>query len=408
MGGVDDVNDINEEMMIELLEFLIEPGKYLVASDLYGASDKTKLLQVNHEIVRLKLVQQDNRLKCGVCATPLSGAKIGFPCPQCHGELIRWHDIDIDNNRTVKRIMLDEVIPLEAKEHTAQIPNDERIQIEEDFKASAVKSKINLLACSPTLEMGIDVGGLDAVILRNVPPRPDNYAQRGGRAGRRTRVGLVVGYARSTPHDQYFYDKPTEMISGEVPAPFLALGNRDVIFRHLNAIAFGLSETGLPGKMLDYVSANGEIKQEAVDALIAGINAQSDRAISLALAAWESHVLVEAHIGEIELRDSLAKLPAKIQDIIDRTARQVIELRKALESYYQELIGKYPATRAADLVARILGIPNNRQNNQTESDDRSAGYPLRRFAEFGILPGYEFPTQPSSLRPAIPNSKSSK
>ena len=153
MGGVDDVNDINEEMMIELLEFLIEPGKYLVASDLYGASDKTKLLQVNHEIVRLKLVQQDNRLKCGVCATPLSGAKIGFPCPQCHGELIRWHDIDIDNNRTVKRIMLDEVIPLEAKEHTAQIPNDERIQIEEDFKASAVKSKINLLACSPTLEL---------------------------------------------------------------------------------------------------------------------------------------------------------------------------------------------------------------------------------------------------------------
>lgn len=398
MGGVNDVNDINEEMMIDLLEFLIEPGKYLVASDLYGASDKAKLLQVNHEIVRLKMVQQDNRLKCGVCATPLSGAKIGFPCPQCHGELIRWHDIDIDNNRTVKRIKLDEVISLEAKEHTAQIPNDERIQIEEDFKASAVKSKINLLACSPTLEMGIDVGGLDAVILRNVPPRPDNYAQRGGRAGRRTRVGLVVGYARSTPHDQYFYDKPTEMISGEVPAPFLALGNRDVIFRHLNAIAFGLSETGLAGKMLDYVSANGEIKQEAVDALIAGINAQSDRAISLALDAWESHVLVEAHIGEIELRDSLAKLPAKIQDIIDRTARQVIELRKALESYYQQLIGKYPATRAADLVARILGIPNNRQNNQAESDDRSAGYPLRRFAEFGILPGYEFPTQPSSLR----------
>ena len=36
--------------------------------------------------------------------------------------------------------------------------------------------------------------------------------------------------------------------------------------------------------------------------------------------------------------------------------------------------------------------------NQENADDRSAGYPLRRFAEFGILRGYEFPTEPSSLR----------
>ncbi len=74
------------------------------------------------------------------------------------------------------------------------------------------------------LEMGIDVGGLDAVLMRNVPPRPDNYAQR---AGRRSRVGIVVGYARNTPHDQYFYEKPQEMIAGEVAAPAIGLGNRD-------------------------------------------------------------------------------------------------------------------------------------------------------------------------------------
>jgi hypothetical protein len=148
-----------------------------------------------------------------------------------------------------------------VSQHTAQVTTVERADIEERFKAAPAISPVNLLSCSPTLEMGIDVGGLDAVVLRNVPPRPDNYAQRGGRAGRRSRVGMVVGYARSTPHDQYFYDKPREMIAGEVPAPAVNLGNRDVIVRHLHAIVFGAANPGLSGKMVDYVEPSGALSR---------------------------------------------------------------------------------------------------------------------------------------------------
>ena len=161
-----------------------------------------------------------------------------------------------------------------------------RTELEDHFKAPPGESPVNILACSPTLEMGIDVGGLDAVIMRNVPPRPDNYAQRGGRAGRRSRVGLVLGYARSTPHDQYFYDKPREMISGEIPAPALSLGNRDVLVRHLYAIACGAAHPGLAGRMVDYVSPDGQIKDEAVTALLVGIRAQSAYAVAVAREAW--------------------------------------------------------------------------------------------------------------------------
>jgi ATP-dependent helicase YprA (DUF1998 family) len=142
---------------------------------------------------------------------------------------------------------------LVAGEHTAQITMDARTKLEDDFKASPSQSPINVLACSPTLELGIDVGGLEAVVMRNMPPRPDNYAQRGGRAGRRSRVGVVVGYARSTPHDQYFYDKPREMVAGEIAVPVLSLGNRDVLVRHLNAIVMGAAEPGLAGRMVEYV-----------------------------------------------------------------------------------------------------------------------------------------------------------
>jgi hypothetical protein len=117
-----------------------------------------------------------------------------------------WPEEEIQRNRYVQRIEKTDLMPLAAGEHTAQITGDDRIALEEDFKApppgfspppgwTGMKKRgsTNVLACSPTLEMGIDVGGLDAVVMRNIPPRPDNYAQRGGRAGRRSRVGIVLG-----------------------------------------------------------------------------------------------------------------------------------------------------------------------------------------------------------------------
>ena len=93
---------------------------------------------------------------------------------------------------------------------------------------------------------------------------------------------MVVGYARSTPHDQYF-DRPEEMIAGEVPAPIISLGNRDVLVRHLYAIVFGAAEPGLAGRMADYIGPDGQKKDEAVAALIESVKAKIEYAIELAL-----------------------------------------------------------------------------------------------------------------------------
>jgi hypothetical protein len=188
------------------------------------------------------------------------------------------------------------------------------------------------------------------------------------------------------------------MISGEVPAPSLALGNRDVILRHLNAIVFGLAEPGLVGRMAEYVSPMGEVKKDAVEGLIAAIRARFGQALIMARHAFGTDVFMAAQFDEAALQKHLESLPAKIEDVFNRTARQVIQLRQALEAYYVDLKGQRAGTRAGELVARLLGIPTDRVRNQENADDRSAGYPLRRFAEFGILPGYEFPTEPSSLR----------
>ena len=383
---------LTSAQMQELLAFLTPV--YLAPVELHGAAKSAKLLQVNADIVYLQMVADSERLRCQVCALPMPGAQVGQPCPRCHGRLVAWPAAEVDVNRTVRRIRAADVVPLVAAEHTAQVPTSDRATSEANFKARPEVSSLNLLACSPTLEMGIDVGGLDAVILRNVPPRPDNYAQRGGRAGRRTRVGLVLGYARNTPHDQYFYDKPTEMIAGEVPAPALALGNRDVILRHLSAIAFGAAEPGLAGKMLAYINPQGVIDQAAVDALITGVRAQIDHAVDLAEAAWGADILPAAGLNSAALRASLEQLPARTQDLFNRMARQVVELRQAIERFNVDLQRGRDVIRAADLINRLLGAGGG----DGEADDRSSGYPLRRFAEFGLLPGYEFPSEPAALR----------
>jgi hypothetical protein len=394
-GGRD---DLDPEDAAALMEFL-KKGSFLVPVKVYGAREHCMLFQVNHERIWLTPLTEETRRRCDVCGTPKAGAQVGLPCPRCHGRLVTWKDGEVDRLRMVKRIRALRSLPLYAGEHTAQIPTEKRVELENDFKAPLAKSKKNLLACSPTLEMGIDVGGLDAVAMRNIPPRPDNYAQRGGRAGRRARVGLVLGYAGRTPHDQYFYDQPAEMIAGEIPAPALALTNRDVILRHVFAMAFGAAEPGLAGRMVEYVSSEGNVQADKVQALIDGIAAQTDYAVAMARNAFGDEVLAAANLPETALREALGKLPERIRDIIDRTARQVVELRQALDRYHRTLRERDQGTRAADLVARLLGVRTERQRGgDDQADDRSAGYPLRRFAEAGLLPGYEFPIEPASLR----------
>ena len=65
------------------------------------------------------------------------------------------------------------------------------------------------------MELGVDIAELNVVNMRNVPPTPANYAQRSGRAGRSGQPALVFTYcATGSPHDQYFFRRPTQMVAG--------------------------------------------------------------------------------------------------------------------------------------------------------------------------------------------------
>jgi Lhr-like helicase len=394
MGGA---TPTREDMMA-LVNLLMRGPMLIVPVKLFGARETRLLLQVNADCVLLERLTDEGRFRCSICNVRMPWVADGTPCPGCRdGRLRHWSADEVRANRYVNRIVQSTLIPLVAGEHTAQVTGDKRIELEENFKGPASMSPLNVLACSPTMEMGIDVGGLDAILLRNVPPRPDNYAQRGGRAGRRTRVGIVVGYARSTPHDGYFYDKPAEMIAGEVPAPSIGLGNRDVTLRHLHAMVFGAAEPGLAGRMEIYIDTKGDLKEDAVAALIQGLEAKFDHAAGLAMAAWGPDVRDLAGLGtEADIRKALQDLPAKVRDLFERVRFQIKQIEQTIQTNAALLKGR-PVANAIQLKARLLGMRGDAAGGE-EADDRTSGHPLRRFAEFGILPGYEFPAEPCTLR----------
>ena len=123
---------------------------------------------------------------------------------------------------------------LRAEEHTAQLDTEKAREFQREFR----EGKIHVLSCSTTFELGVDLGDLDTIFLRNVPPEAFNYAQRIGRSGRRSdHPGFAITYCKRGPHDLYHFSVPQRMLTGKVQPPVLALRNEKIVIRHVAAVA---------------------------------------------------------------------------------------------------------------------------------------------------------------------------
>lgn len=122
---------------------------------------------------------------------------------------------------------------LRAAEHSAQQPPARLRRFEAEFK----KGEINILNCSTTMEMGVDIGSVSAVMMTNVPPALANYRQRVGRAGRR-RQGFAASltYTRDTALDREAFRDPVSYLGRQTRAPRVKLDSRRIVQRHVNAL----------------------------------------------------------------------------------------------------------------------------------------------------------------------------
>ena len=83
--------------------------------------------------------------------------------------------------------------------------------------------------------MGVDIGKLEMVLMKNIPPSTANYTQRAGRAGRRHRIATIFSYARNAPHDIYFFNNPAELISGNIKIPTFSMRNQPLVKKHIHS-----------------------------------------------------------------------------------------------------------------------------------------------------------------------------
>lgn len=131
-----------------------------------------------------------------------------------------------------------DVLRIVPAEHTGLLERECREEVETAFIGGKHPWDPNVLSATSTLEMGIDIGDLSAVLLCSVPPSQANYLQRIGRAGRRDGNSLAVTVANGRPHDLFFFSAPEEMIAGSVRAPGLFLNASAILERQLTAYCF--------------------------------------------------------------------------------------------------------------------------------------------------------------------------
>ena len=379
----------------DCISFLTEQG-FITQTPIGNEKSTLDAWMVNHHRIALRI--PDALYRCRNCRN-VTAHNVRGACARwrCEGRLEPYDansqdDSNTSGNYYVETYKTRAPFRMISDEHSAQLAGKRRAEIERRFKAG----ESDVLVCTPTMEMGVDIGDLPSVFMRNVPPGPANYAQRSGRAGRKERIALINVFALSRAHDTYFFERPLDMISGAIEPPEFSIENERILRRQINSLILEKLDFQFQSHLGDHID------EETGELLLAGLaeelETKHDAVVEAVLKAFNKDK------QDAEKRAALAWLnPDSVGLTVDNF---VTALMTSLEPWMEERETLFSEVETLSVEQAKLARRSPRKAAELSDqishlykllDQINGTYPLSYLSDHEFLPSYAFPSDAARL-----------
>ncbi len=389
-----------KEIVLEVVTIFINPKvEFLIEHKIKRVG---RILMIPSGVIRISAIESSKHLTCPKCNSIYHFSEIR-QCLRSKCPSLDEIDHSLNYFRKLYTIKLDKAIQILAEEHSGQLEGDERRKIETRFREE--RNPLNVLVCTPTMELGIDIGALSAIYMRNVPPNASRYAQRAGRAGRKGQPSLIttfcgVGSAKG-PHDQYFYKYPDKIIAGKISPPRFSLDNEKLLKAHIHSIIIEKIEAKIPGKPEGMIRIDSDNPNEPlysfypdfVKELNNKINASSIDIVNSIKRTFNAEIENINWFNEDFILEVTNNFVNELNVAFEYWRKEYKELHEEAE-YISHTLIRHGKSRISQDSARYEAIIRKLQNMR---EGKKEFYTFRYLANNGFLPNYGFPTTVASL-----------